>query len=185
MKKTGIIFIALIMASAISAQSSSDIAQVINTYITNNQSGGAAWSVFKGNYSLNRIDNNLAESKVMAYQLRFASALTLDGKPIFENEIGDAGKWNIILHGARAGAFMLEINTFLIYKDGNDVIDYLKKKLNMITVRIIEKSNNDITAIYKAKGSYFKIIYSMGATGCGGISIYISRNLEDVQRMDY
>jgi hypothetical protein len=167
-----------------SIQSSSDIAQIINTFITNNDDGAVPWSIYNSNDKIRRYDSNLIDGDILPFKIRFTSILTIDGKPIFKNEIGDDGEWGISLHGARVGAFVLQIETFLIYKDPNEILQYLNQKLYLQELSSQNNDNNsDFSGIYKVKGSYLNCCYSMGATGCGSIVIYVSKDLDDIKNL--
>jgi curved DNA-binding protein CbpA len=164
-------------------QPSSDIAQVVNTFISNNKDGVVAWNIFKDNSELQRYDDNLEIGEISSYQLRFSSALTINGKPIFMNEVGDDGEWGISLHGARVGAFILLIETFFYYTDPMETLKYLSTKLSMEQILTEYNSSSVFSAIYIAKGSYIKYYYSMGASGCGSLYIYVSKDLEDIRNL--
>lgn len=168
-------------SSTLLAQSTTDIAQIINKFVSTNSAGGVGWNFFKENSRVRRLDNNLVSEGYQS-KLRFASSLTMNGSPIFENEIGDAGMWDITLRGARVGAHLLNIDAFLIYKDPEEVIRYLTQKLAMRKTSIpSDHQYYDYSAIYSAKGSYILISYSRGATGCGDISINVAKESNDLK----
>lgn len=180
MRKVKVLILIAVLFTAVSnvsAQSTTDIAQIINKFVSNNSAGAVGWNFFKDNYRVKRYDDNLVLDGDR-FKVRFSSLLTMDGKPIFNTELGDAGNWGLTLYGARVGAHTLYIETFLIYKDPNDVIDYLTRKLSMRKFRTTEDDGySSFSAIYTAKGSYIEISYSMGASGCGDISIYVTKDL--------
>ena len=186
MRKLRILFLITAIFTASStliAQSTTDIAQIINKFVSSNSTGGVGWSFFKDNYRVKRYDDSLVLDGDR-FKVRFSSLLTMDGKPIFNTELGDAGNWGLTLYGARVGAHTLYIETFLIYKDPNDVIDYLTRKLSMRKFRTTEDDGySSFSAIYTAKGSYIEISYSMGASGCGDISIYVTKDLKDLNKL--
>lgn len=171
----------LLLASlSISAQLQTDIANVINSFVSGNSSGGVGWDFFKDNPSMKRYDNNLVEGNEFPYMLRFSSILTMNRKAVFKSEIGDDGSWGLALYGARAGAFVLHIETFFIYTDPIDILNYLKSKLILTQVRANNQTYGGYDAIYKVKGSYMRFVYSMGATGCGPLDIYVAKSLNDI-----
>ena len=171
-------------SSTLSAQSTTDIAQIINSFVSNNSAGGVGWNFFKDNYRVKRYDDNLV-IEGDGFKVRYSSHLTMDGKPVFNTELGDPGNWGITLYGARVGAHVMYIETFFIQKDPNDIIDYLTRKLSMRKFRTIEDDGySSYSAIYSAKGSYIQIAYSTGATGSGDISIYVTKDLIDLNKFN-
>lgn len=174
-----IISISQISSSVYVPESSSDIAYIIKTFISQNSDGIAAWNIFNNNNSLSRRDNNIVVGEILPFQFRFNSILTMNGEPIFENEVGDGGQWGIALHGARVGASILDIQTFLIYQHPDEVITYLKDKLSM---DLLGNNPSEYVSLYSVNDSFLKCYYSFGANS-GSINIYVSKNLEDLQNL--
>lgn len=167
----------------VSAQSSSDIAYIINTFVSNNKGGFVDWSIFNDNNKMRRYDRNLVDSEILPFQFRHKSILTMNGKPIFYNEVGDGGEWSIGLHGARVGASILHIETFFLYKNPQEILQYLSQKLSLQKLSSLNDDYSDFSVIYKVKSSFLKFSYSVGATGCGFMDIYVSKDLDDIRSL--
>ncbi len=137
LKKTASILLLLMLTVNSFSQTSSDIASIINTFVTNNTDGFVSWALYKSNKSITQYDTNITEGSFSPNQYRLNANLTMNGKYIFKDEVGNAGEWAISLNGPRVGADILYISSLIFYTHPTDIIDYLKKKLMMSNFKTI------------------------------------------------
>lgn len=160
-----------------------DIAYIINTFISNCSDGYAFWGLYNNNEDIEKYDKNIVSGNISPYQLRFNGYLTMDGKAIFNDDVGNTGEWCLSLNGPRAGANILYIGSIMLYTHPSLVCDYLKKKLFMSEYSTINKSDFDYSSIFKVKDFHLKFIYSMG-NNSGSVSIFISKDINEIISLD-
>ncbi len=160
-----------------------DIAYIINSFISNNSDGLVSWGLYNNNKNIEKYDTNIVSGNISPYQLRFNGCLTMNGRAIFKDEVGNTGEWCISLNGPRAGADILYIGSLMLYAHPSSVLSYLKKNLFMSEYQKIENSYLNYSSIFKAKDLYLKFIYSLGANSAT-VSIYISKDINNIIRLD-
>lgn len=151
-----------------------DINLIVNEFISKYSNGAAPWSCLN-NTSLTRLSNELQEdiSPGGIFLLPFTAPLTINEKPIIENQTGKILDWDIYLRGPNAGAMSIMFSATPQYVDLNDIAHNIASSLGAIYDH--KKTliyGNDCIYLYTLNEFKLAIYCSFGAHG-GNIEVLL------------
>lgn len=156
-------------STAISASNSSkyDINVIAKAFTSKYSDGSAPWSCLNTS-GLKRLSNNLEEDNSPGgiFLVPFSAPLTINGKPIVSNQIGESIDWNIYLRGPNAGAMSLMFSTTPQYVDLNNIARNIASALNgSYTSKRNSSYSDDCVYLYNVGKLKLAIYCSFGTHG--------------------